>query len=145
MATYISKDGVCKPAIEKVALIDKNGEPYIYEGPDRSATEYLKQVGEDHIGVPFWEDPEIIDRAHERRKTVEEFCKTSIYTKEKREKDYQEKLKEKVLHKAPERKPLQKSAQSGGHNTAGGGHMDGGFTASNGSAFQEAIDRSKVK
>lgn len=145
MPSYISKDGVCRPAIEKVALVDKNGEPFIYDGPDRAATEYLKTTGEDHLGMPFWEDPEIIDRAHERRKTVEEFCKTSIHTKEKREKEYAEKVKEKVLHKLPTRKPMQKASQSGGMNTAGGGHLEGGFTASNGSAIQEAIDNSKVK
>ena len=145
MASYVSKDGVCKPAIEKVALIDKNGEPYIYEGPDRAAVEYLKEVGEEHLGMPFYENPEIIDRAHERRQTVDEFCKTAIHTKEKREKEYNEKVKEKVLHTPPTRKPAQKQTQTGGTNTAGSGHLEGGFSESTGSPLQEAVSKSKVK
>jgi len=127
MPTYNSKDGVWKPAIERVALVDKNGDPHIYEGPDRAATEYLKEVGEDHLGMPFYEDPEIIDRAHDRHMTVDQFCKTSVHTPEKREKEFQEKAKVKANHKLPERKAAIKQTQTGGTNTAGTGSLYGGF------------------
>ena len=37
MPTYISRDGLWEPAKEKVAIKDKNGEPIVYDGPDRAA------------------------------------------------------------------------------------------------------------
>jgi len=145
MGSWVSKDGVWKPAIERVAVYDKNGDPTIYEGPDRSAMEYLKETGETHLGMHFTEDPDIIERAHERKMTVDQFCKTAIHTEEKRKADYEAKAAIKVNHKAPERKPAQKQTQTGGTNTAGAGHLEGGFTESTSSPVTEAIAKTKVK
>lgn len=120
MASYNSKDGIWTPAIERVALKNSQGEPFIYEGPCRSAQAYLKEVGEPHLGQHFSEDPEVIERAHAQNKTVDEFCKTAIHTKEKREKDYQERSSKKVLHVEPTRKPMS-------HEQNGGAGLKGGF------------------
>lgn len=147
MPSWNSKDGVWKPATERVALYDKNGDPHIYEGADRAASEYLKEVGEEHLGMPFYEDPEIIDRAHDRHMTIDQFCKTAINTPEKREKEYQEKAAKKVNHRLPDRKPGTKQ-QGGGKNTAGtGGDLEGGFSESSGNAQSEAESKilAKVK
>lgn len=143
MGSWISRDGVLKPATERVALYDKNGDPSIYEGPDRSAMEYLKEVGQESLGMHFSEDSEIIERAHEKKKTIEEFTKQNIYTKEKREAGFREAEAKKVNHKLPDRKPATKQ-KGGGSNTAGtGGDMDGGFSESNGNPVAEVI--AKVK
>jgi hypothetical protein len=146
MPTYNSKDGVWFAATERVALYDKNGDPHIYDGPCRAATEYLKEVGEETLGMHFSQDPEIIDRAHERRMSIEQFCKTSINTDEKREAAFKEAASKKVNHKLPERKPMTKAGQSGGSNTAGGaGSLEGGFTESQGDPLTEAVSKVKAK
>lgn len=145
MGSWVSKDGVWNLATERVVVYDKNGDPHIYEGPDRSAAQYLKETGESHLGMPFYEFPEIIERAHERKQTVDEFCKTSIHTAEKREKDYKEKAAVKVNHKLPQRREMSKQSQSGGINTAGSGSLYGGFGGSKGSALGDAIESVKNK
>ncbi len=127
MPSYVSKDGICKPAKEKVALYDEKGEPYIYEGPDRAATQVLKDQGVDHLGMPFYEDNQVIQAAHDKKMTVEQFTRQNEHTKEKREKDYKERASKLVTHRPLPRKPA-KRQQGGGRNTAGtSGHVDGGF------------------
>ena len=128
MGTWISKDGIQTPSKEKVALTDpKTGEPFIYEGPDRSATEYLKEQGVPFIGQHFSKDPEIIMRARQLNMSVEEFCQTAYYTEEMRKKDQAEKEKVVNTHQEPTRKQSSKF-NSGGKNTAGtSGHLEGGF------------------
>ena len=129
MPNYNSKDGKWFPAKEKVSLVDKTtGEPYIYEGPDRAALETLKETGEEFLGKDFHDDPDIMNRAHERKQTVDEFCKTKINTKEKREAAFKKNADKTVLHTAPAKKLEAKQRQTGGSNTAGtGGNLSGGF------------------
>ena len=126
MGTWNSRDGIWEPAKEKVPVVNKKGEPEIYEGPDRSAKEYLKEQGVETLGQHFTKDPEIIMRARQLNMTVEEFCQTAYYTEEMRKKDQDAKASIVNLHKDPPRKSGGKFA-SGGRNTAGGGHYEGDF------------------
>jgi len=126
MPSYVSRDGIWEPAKEKVALTDKKGEPFVYEGPDRGAVEYLKEQNVEKLGVHFTKDPEVIMRARQLNMTIEEFCQTAYYTDEMRKKDQDAKAAQVVLHKDPIRNQPSKFA-SGGKNTAGGGHLEGDF------------------
>ena len=127
MPSYNSKDGIWKPKKEKVAITNKNGEPAVYEGPDRAAVEYLKEQGVTHLGQHFSKDPEVIMRARQLNMSVDEFCQTAYYTEEMRQRDYEAKDKEVNLHKDPVRNPANKFP-SGGRNTAGNtGHIEGDF------------------
>lgn len=126
MPSFISKDGVWEPAKEKAAIVNAKGEPEIYSGPDRAAVEYMKEQGATTLGTHFTKDPEVIMRARQMNMTVEEFCNTKYYTDEMRAKDYAAASKEVVTHVNPTPKPATKFA-SGGRNTAGAGHYDGGF------------------
>lgn len=129
MASYDSKDGVWIPKIEKVALIDKeSGEPYIYEGPDRAAFEYLKAQGVDHLGVPFYKDSEIIFRAKQFNMTLEEFCELHKNTEAERTKKYDAAHAVKQLHKPlkPNERKAPIKVESGGKDTANPkNNMDG--------------------
>lgn len=127
MPNYVSKDGVWEPKDEKVALTDKNGEPYIYEGKDRGALEYLKEQGVEQLGINFREDPDVIMHARQLNMTVDEFCKTSFYTDKMRKEIYEKNKSEVVLHKPVVRKPASKQ-RSGGANTAGSGGLEGGMS-----------------
>lgn len=125
MPSYDSRDGVWTPKTEKVALVDKEtGEPFIYEGPDRAATEYLKSQGVESLGVLFYKDPEIIIRARQLNMSVEEFCELHMNTPEKRDAYFKERHSKKQLHRPEPRKQGSKF-ESGGKDTAGSNHMEG--------------------
>lgn len=121
MGSWNSKDGIFVPARERVAYFDKDGMPQIYDGPDRSATQYLKETGEVQLGTHFLEHPENIERAHEKKMTVEQFTKTDVNTKEKREKAFKEAEAKVNTHLAPKRTVNTEKMRSGGDNTASGG------------------------
>lgn len=124
MPNFISKDGILTPAKERVVIYDENHSPSIYEGPDRGAIEYMKEQGldpdSDHLGMHFMDDSDIIERAHDKNKTIEEFTKQSVYTKEKRDKEFKERASKVVEHA-----PLKKTEYKGGKNT--GTSLKGGF------------------
>jgi hypothetical protein len=128
MPSFISKDGIQTPATERVVLYDRDGNPHIYEGPDRAAVEYMKEAGlnpeTDHLGMHFTEDSQIIERAHDKNMTIEQFTKQAIYTKEKREKAFQEAKKTVVNHKLPERKDY-KAEKNTGLTSMNGGFGEG--------------------
>lgn len=141
MSTWISKNGVQVPAKEKVALVNDTGktiivdgkpvapgEPYIYEGPDRAATEYLKSEGVTHLGRNFWEDPELIGRVRQIHQcSMKEYMDMMGYNEKTTEDEFNKKLSEVNLHKETPRKSGSKF-NSGGRNTAGNsGHIEGDF------------------
>lgn len=138
MPSYISKDGIWEPRNEKVALVDKNGEPYIYEGKDRAALEYMAEQGVDSLGIDFRKDPEVIMHARQLNMTVEEFCQTATFTDKMRNEAYLRAKGEVNLHRPLPRKPATKQ-RSGGANTAGGGSLEGGFADGKESAESAAI------
>ena len=133
MPNWNSDDGVLTPAKESAVMHSKgteanpNGEPLVdskgnimvYNGPDRAAVQVLKEAGVDHMGVNFREDNELIDRAADRRKTVDEFCKTNIHTDEKRAADYKVKAARINSHSAVKRGTATK-VKSGGIKMKGG-------------------------
>jgi len=141
MGTWISKNGVMVPAKEKVGLVNNTGktitvdgkqvapgEPYVYEGPDRSATEYLKEQGVESLGRNFWEDPELIGRVRQIHNcSIKEYMEMMGYNEKTTVDEFNKKLSEVVLHKDPPRKSGNKF-NSGGRNTAGNsGHYEGDF------------------
>lgn len=128
MGTWISKDGVMTPAQEEVALVDKDGKPYIYKGPDRSATEYLKEQGATHLGVHFSKDPEFINRVRQvHSMTMKEYMEANGYDENTTNEEFQKAMSTPIVHADPPRKRGRPFA-SGGRNTAGNsGHMEGGM------------------
>jgi hypothetical protein len=128
MGNWVSKNGLQVPAKEKVALTDKNGEPYIYEGPDRSATEYLKDQGVTHLGRNFWEDPELIGRVRQIHNcTMKEYMEMMGYDEKTSLAEVEKKLEEVVTHQAPKRGRPRKDRSGGTNTAANGGHYEGGF------------------
>jgi hypothetical protein len=124
MPTYNSKDGVLTPAHERVAYMDKDGMPQIYDGPDRAATEYMKEQGVDpkteHLGMHFTENTDMIERAHDKNMSMEQFTKTKVHTQEKRDKAYKENSEKIVTHVGEPKKAMKEKGQSGGGNLKGG-------------------------
>lgn len=59
MPTFISKDGDWQPGHERVSVIDKNGEPQIYDGPDREAVKYIESEG-GKVGQDALQDPQLL-------------------------------------------------------------------------------------
>lgn len=127
MPKWVSKDGVCVPSKERVALTDKNGEPYIYEGPDRAAVEYLKEQGVESLGVHFSQDPELIARVRQIHNiSMKEYMDMCGYDENTTRAKFDKHLNEVNIHENPARKPGLKP-RTGGINTAGEGHYAGDF------------------
>lgn len=129
MGNWISKDGIQVPATEEVALTDpKTGKPYIYKGPDRSATAYLKEQGVDHLGRHFSEDPELIARVRQiHNMSMKEYMDMMGYDAKTTQGEFEKRVAEPVMHTDPPRKSGAKF-RSGGANTAGNsGHLEGDF------------------
>lgn len=133
MANWNSKDGICTPAQESAVLktkgtpanpngqniLDEKGQVKVYNGPCREATKVLKQSGEDHIGMHYRDDPTVIERARELRKTVDEFTKTNEDTIEARKAQHEVDENRIVAHGFVERKnPIK--IRSGGNKMKGG-------------------------
>ena len=70
MASWKSNQGIWEPSDERAVNI-KTGE--VYEGKDRSATEFLKEEGVTYIGMDVRKDPDNIMRARQLGMTVEDF------------------------------------------------------------------------
>jgi len=62
MPSFVSKIGKWEAAHERVAYTDKNGEPQIYDGPDRAAEEFIKQEG-GSVGQDALKDPQLMQAA----------------------------------------------------------------------------------
>lgn len=135
MPNFVSKEGVWVPAREKVSIMDENGEPEIYEGPDREAVKMLKEMGtaiDDEgnsvMGQHFTDNPDMYELARAKHyDTVEEYAERMGYNKDKAKKIYEENLKEIKTHKDPDKKKTTVSSP-GGMDTANGKVVDkGGF------------------
>lgn len=126
MPSYVSKDGVWKPAKEKVGITNSKGEPDIYEGDDRAALEEIKAGNVE--SKPFWLDTEWVNRVRQlHNMSMEEYMKSVGFDKETSNQEFEKKIKEVNTHKDSPRKPGSKFA-SGGKNTAGNsGHLEGDF------------------
>ena len=141
MGTWVSKDGEFFPAKEKVSLVNTTGktivvngksvgpdEPYIYEGPDRGATEYLQEQGVKSLGQKWYNDPEIISRIRQVHNcSIEEYKQMMGYDEKTTSEEFEKKFSQVNLHKDPPRKQGSRF-NSGGKNTAGNsGHIEGDF------------------
>lgn len=129
MPSWVSKNGVVVPAKEKVALTDpKTGEPYIYEGDDRAALEYLKEQNATHLGRPFWEDPELIGRVRQIHNcSMKEYMEMMGFDEKTTLVEIEKNLSQPITHTEPKRNKATRQ-RSGGANTAGtSGHYEGDF------------------
>ena len=152
MGTWVSKNGVQVPAREKVALVNNTdktiivdgksvgpGEPYIYEGPDRSATEYLKENSVEYLGRPWFEDPEVIGRIRQIHNcSIKEYMDMTGYDEKTTLAEVEKKLSEFVLHSTPVRKPGQRQRSGGADSTGSGKNYEGNF-GGEGRALDDAV------
>lgn len=127
MPTYVSKNGAWEPALEKVAVKDKNGEPAIYSGKDRAA---LEEIEAGNItSQPFWKDTEFINRVRQvHNMSMDEYMKANGFDEKTSNEEFQKKMSVVNLHNDTPRKPSNRF-RSGGANTApgGGGSLEGDF------------------
>ncbi len=131
MARYVSKDGVWSSAKEKVALT-KNGEPYVYEGPDRAAEFEFFKAGVKTFGMDFHYDPDLINRAKQLGfKDVNEYASAMGYDKEKAEKDFKENAAFVTKHELPARKEGIEVFGGGVDKSGQGNDILGGFGKEN--------------
>lgn len=118
MPQWISKDGEWFPKNEKVALVRPDGEPFVYEGPDREALKYLRDNNVDKLGTHFMEDSDTI--AFVRQKyglEIKEYAKSKGWSPEKTEAKFKEESSKVNFHTNP--KPNQPiKPKSGGENMA---------------------------
>jgi hypothetical protein len=141
MPSYVSHNGVWEPAIEKVAITDKNGEPVVYHGKDRAALEAI--ANGDVTSQPFWKDTEFINRVRQvHNMSMDEYMKSHGFDEKTSKEDFEKKLAVVNLHK-PLPKKQGKKFRSGGANTApgGGGSMEGDF----GESSDAALAKSRMK
>ena len=127
MPSYISNNGVWEPAMEKVALVDKKGEPVIYEGKDRAALEAI--ANGDITSQHFSKDTEFINRVRQvHNMSMKEYMDANGFDEKTSKIEFEKKMSVVNLHKAGVRNPA-KRQRSGGANTApgGGGSLDGSF------------------
>lgn len=127
MPTFVSNNGVWEPALEKVAITDKNGEPAVYSGKDRAALEAI--ANGDVTSQPFWKDTEFINRVRQvHNMSMKEYMDANGFDEKTSKAEFEKKLAVVNLHKPITRKPAKKQ-RSGGANTApgGGGSLEGDF------------------
>lgn len=126
MPNYVSHNGNWVPALEKVAITDKDGNPKIYEGQDRAALEEIKAGN--ITSQPFWKDTEFINRVRQvHNMSMEEYMKANGFDEKTSKADFEKKLSVVNTHAAPVKKRATKF-RSGGTNTAGtGGDKSGDF------------------
>lgn len=149
----VSLDGKWFPAKERVALKNNSnkeivnpssddskfyqekvpaGADFIYEGPDRAFLYELYKIDKSGatttMGQDFHEDNEFRDRIRQMGyNSVAEYAKSRGYDKEKAKALFETKIGELKLHQLPDKVAAIEIAESGGHDTAGDAHMDGGF------------------
>jgi len=125
MPSYVSLNGEWKPALEKVSIVNKKGEPEIYQGEDRAA---LEEIAAGNVtSQPFWKDTEFINRVRQvHNMSMKEYMDANGFDEKTSKEEFEKKLKVVNLHKKPTPKPAKKF-RSGGENTAGGGSLTGDF------------------
>ena len=112
MPRYVSKEGVWFPAKEKVGLTNQSnkvikvdgkdvnpGEPFIYEGADRSALYELWKEKQETFGVDFRRNPDFLQMLRDLGfKSAEDYFAFVGYDAEKSQKDFEEKAMKVTSH-----------------------------------------------
>lgn len=128
MGTWISKGGVWYPAKEKVGLKKKDGEPFIYEGPDRDALLELFRQKVETLGMDFKHDPDLLNRVKQLGyKDIKEYAKAVGYDAEQVEKDFNEHASVVNKHELPARVEAIDQLGGGTDTTGGGENYVGDF------------------
>lgn len=142
MANWVSRRGVWHPAKEKVGLNNysgkeitagdgekiKPGEPYIYDGPDRSALFELFQAKQETLGVDFKNDPDLIARVRQLGyKDVDDYAKAMGYDDAAAEQEFQKKAATVTKHELPKRVAAIKQLGGGRDFSGSGDDAYGGF------------------
>ena len=76
MPNFISNGGEWTAAKEKVLVQPKEGEAFLYEGPDRAAEEIIKKESgglSDKIGMPASQDPQMLEVARQHGLTMDQW------------------------------------------------------------------------
>lgn len=119
MPSFKSINGIWEAAHERVATVDKEGNPQIYNGPDRAAQEYIEQNGGD-VGQDALKDPQLLQTSRNMGFTsVDEYIKHFQPTPKQVEATKQ--AQSKVITHTPEpKKPgVQPAGQDGGVSKGG--------------------------
>ena len=127
MPNWKSDRGVWTPKKEKTYVdytqsrVDSNRgkESHMYEGPDRAAKDVLKEKDVEYLGGDVTQDPDLIMRAKQMDKTVEEYLHLHDSPTAKQKAAEEAKKNEVVTHQPQKPKP--------GVSTGDGGVVDGGF------------------
>lgn len=104
MPNFKSDLGIWTPVQEKVVVSNAQGEPEVYEGPDRAAVAFLKQEGQSFIGIDARKDPENIMRARQLNMSVEDFLGMNVPPTPEAIQNEENKKNQVVTHAAPQRK-----------------------------------------
>ena len=128
MPKWISRSGKWYPQNEKVGLINKQGEPYIYDGADRAALFVLWQDKVETLGMDFKIDPELLMRVKQLGfKDMAEYLAYIGYDEKKVEEQFKKNASVVNMHELPAKiQAIEK--MGGGVDTSGqGGDILGGF------------------
>jgi len=141
MPNYVSHEGIWHPAKEKVGLINKSGktikvedkevndgEPYIYEGPDRAALFELFKDNVETLGMSFKNNPEFLSAVRNMGfSNVDEYLKSIGYDDQKALDEFIEKAAEVKRHELPKKVEAIKVLGGGKDFAAQGEDQYGGF------------------
>jgi len=113
MPTYNSFKGIWTPAKEETYVdysrskfnSNKGRKSFMHKGPDRAATERLKEAGEEFFGEDVERNPDNIMRARQLNMTVQEFLKLNEPPTKKQEEVEAAKENLVIDHSDPEPKP----------------------------------------
>ncbi len=117
MPTFVSKNGIWKPARERTSYIDKDGVPQIYDGPDRAASEFEAQEG-GTVGQDALKDPQLLQASRNAGFPTLEAYLEYFKPSEKELKNVEEAQASTIAHKiTPPVEPVETGTL--------GGHFDG--------------------
>ena len=141
MPQYVSHEGIWHPAKEKVGLINKSGktkeidgkevkdgDPYIYEGPDRAALFELFKQKVETLGTSFRNNPEFLTAIRNQGfQSVDDYLESIGYDENKALAEFEEKASVVQKHELPEKVAGVKVLGGGKDFAAQGEDVYGGF------------------
>ncbi len=141
MGDWISKDGKLYPRKERVGLVNnssesievngvtvESGEPFIYEGANRSALIELEKKGVESLGEDFRYNQDIILLSREMGfKDVDAYAKVKGYDKKKVEEEFEKNASIVTKHELPKKVAAIKQLAGGQDQSNGGLDKYGAF------------------
>ena len=117
MPSFVSKQGLWDAAHERVAYVDKEGQPQIYDGPDRAALEFIQKEG-GTVGQDALQDPQLLQASRNAGfNTLAEYL-AHFAPRPKEVEAINKAHGEVVTHKLPQSKPMTNAiGTKGGFNS----------------------------